>query len=230
MYFLAVRESCPQNTKQLKSMRIITLITLAIFSLASFGQDLNKKIKNVNTLKEAGEFMKDNPTVNADIVTFISNADSSEIAKKIFDAKPGSTLVVGDNTYKILEIKPSFLIRASYIFLDGTKLSVGQVDSLRKLIISKYNAGTSFSQLAKEYTMDGNPNCDLGWVAEGMLVEEFQNAVKEHNKGDIFTVDVVSKKWYHVALKTFGNREGKTYSVLKIGKGKKQARKAGDGC
>ncbi|MBC7865836.1 MAG: peptidylprolyl isomerase [Bacteroidia bacterium] len=197
-------------------MKTLLLITCALLNLATFGQDYTKKLKKVKTVDEANTFIKENPTLNAELLELNSNADSSELSKKIYGGKLLSTISIEGNTYKILEIKSSVIFRASYIYLDASKLSIQQIDSLRKVIISKYRNGTSFPELAKEYNMDGNPTCDLGWAAEGLMVKEFSAAVKEHKKGDIFTVDVPSKVWYHVVLKTFDDREVKTYSILRI--------------
>ena len=197
-------------------MKILLLTTFAIFHLVSFGQDIDKKIKKVKTADQANNFIKENPTLNAELLEFNSNADSSEIAKIIFDSKLQSIITIDGYIYKIIETKSSLSLRASYIYLNGDKLSIQQIDSLRKVIIDKYNNGVPFSDLAKEYNMDENPNCDLGWFSEKMMVKEFSSAVKEHKKGDIFTIDVPSKKWYYVTLKPFDNRQVKTYKTLKI--------------
>ncbi len=100
--------------------------------------------------------------------------------------------------------------------LNGDKLSIQQIDSLRKVIIDKYNNGTSFSDFAKDYNMDSNPNCDLSWFSKEIMVKEFSTAVKEHKKRNIFTIDVPSKKRYYVTLKPFDNRQVKIYKKLKI--------------
>jgi len=54
--------------------------------------------------------------------------------------------------------------------------------------------------------MDGNPTGDLDWFGKGMMVEEFDKAVRNRNKDEIFTVDVDNKKWYYVVLKTHDNK------------------------
>lgn len=197
-------------------MKILLLTTFTIFHLVSFGQNIDEKIKEVKTADQANNFIKENPTLNAELLEFNSNVDSSEIAKKIFDSKLQSIITIDGYIYKIIETKSSYSLRASYIYLSGDKLSIQQIDSLRKVIINKYDNGIPFTDLAKEYTMDGNPDCDLGWFSEEMMVKEFSTAVKEHKKGDIFTIDVPIKKWYYVTIKPFDDRQVKTYKTLKI--------------
>ena len=198
-----------------KNIKPIIVATSILFNVVAFGQDL-KKINAIQGIEQAKEFIKINPKLKAEIIEINSGTDSSEIAKRIYAGNLQGTIANGATDYKILETRTSVLLRASYIYLDGTKFSMNQIDSLRNVIISKFNKGVLFPELVKEYTMDGNPTGDLGWVSEDMLVKEFSSVVKEHKKGDIFTVDVPNKMWYHVVLKTFDDREVKIYSVLKV--------------
>jgi hypothetical protein len=195
-------------------MKTLLLSTFVLFSLVSFAQ-VDKEIKKVKTIEQANAFITANPKMAGEIIEFNTGTDSSELAKKIF-AGSKQPLTVDGYTYKVVEIKTSFLLRINYIYLDASKLSMSQIDSLRKMIIVKYNSGTPFSELAKTYNMDGNTEFDFGWVPEGMMVSEFSAAVKAHKKGDIFTIDVPSKQWYYVTLKPFDDKEVKIYSVLKV--------------
>ncbi|MGZ4033577.1 MAG: peptidylprolyl isomerase [Bacteroidia bacterium] len=197
-------------------MKLVIITAFTFFGLFTFGQNLNEKIKHIKTADQANEFIKANPKLAGEIIELNSGTDSSEIAKKIFDNKSENSIIIEGYTYKVVETKISFLIRESYIFLSGDKLSLEQINKLRQTIISKYNSGTVFTDLAKEYNMDRNPNCDLGWLPEEMMVKEFSTAVKEHKKGEIFTIDVPDKKWYYVTLKTFNDREVKIYTILKV--------------
>lgn len=92
-----------------------------------------------------------------------------------------------------------------------------EIDSLRPLIIKKYKAGTSFENLVEKYNMDGNSKKgDLGWFKTKKMVPEFESAVRNHKKGDIFFVDVNAPKWHYVVLKTFDDRERISYNFIKI--------------
>ncbi|MES2486156.1 MAG: hypothetical protein V4581_09465 [Bacteroidota bacterium] len=88
-----------------------------------------------------------------------------------------------------------------YIYLDGKKMHIAEINALRKKIIEEYKSGTDFKTLIDTYNMDHNPVArNYNFNAEE-VVPEFTSAVKEHNVGDIFTVDVPDNKWYYVVLR-----------------------------
>lgn len=94
-------------------------------------------------------------------------------------------------------------MRVSYIYLNGKVLSQERMNSMRAKIIADYKSGKSFADLANENTMDNSKDGDLGWFDEGMMVKTFEDEVKRHKKGDIFTVDIPENNWYYVVLKTY---------------------------
>ncbi len=197
-------------------MKILFVAIFTFFNLIANAQDLEKKLNKVKTVAEGNKFVTDNPLLNAEVIEFKSDMDSSALAKKIVDGELHSIVNMDGFNYKIIGINITTSLRTSYIYLDGSKLAQSKIDSLRKVIIAQYSNGKSFPELAKEYNMDGNPTCDLGWFSEGMMVKAFSAAVKEHKKGDIFTIDIPENKWYYVTLKTFDNKEEKVYTALKI--------------
>lgn len=94
-------------------------------------------------------------------------------------------------------------MRVSYIYLDGSKLNMDEINNLREIIISKYKKGTSFAVLANANSMDNAKDGDLGWFDEGQMEKTFQDAILKHKKGEIFTVDIPVNNWFYVVLKTF---------------------------
>jgi hypothetical protein len=195
-------------------MKTLLLVTLTFSGFVLSGQDTGKKIQNIRTPDQAHHFIEADSS-RAEMIE-LSETDTSETARKIMAAAPGQILTVKDYTYKVIGVRKSFSQRVSFIYLNGDSLSSKQVDSLRRIIISKYRSGVPFTDLAKDYDMNGNSTGDLGWVAEDMLLREFSTAIKAHQKGEIFTIDIPAKKWYYVTLKTFDEREMKIYSVLKV--------------
>ena len=107
--------------------------------------------------------------------------------------------------------------RASYVFLDGSTLTVSQIDSIKALVLKKYAAGANFEQLSDQFTMDGNTtHGDTGWFfGEEMMPKEFQEAVKGHKIGDIFSVDVSEKQWHYIVKKTYEDDDKKDITVLR---------------
>ena len=65
--------------------------------------------------------------------------------------------------------------------------------------------------------MDGSDTTeDTGWFfGEEMMPKEFQEAVVNHNKGDIFFVDVSDKQWHYIVKKTYDDDDKKSVVVLR---------------
>lgn len=98
--------------------------------------------------------------------------------------------------------------RVSIIFLDGANVTLNQINLFRNGILKDYEDGIPFNELAKSFSMDSSyeDGGDLGWFPQGRMYPEFENAVRNHKKGEIFTVDIPSKQWYYVVLKTHEDR------------------------
>jgi parvulin-like peptidyl-prolyl isomerase len=131
-------------------------------------------------------------------------------------SRKGDIVKIENITYKILDTGAMKIFRVSYIYLDGSQLSLESIDSIRKEIISKYKKGVSFEALAEQYTMDGNTAGDTGYFGENMMVAEFEDAIRQHKRGDVFTVDIPSHNWYHVVKKTYADQVYKGIKVLVI--------------
>lgn len=201
----------------MKKLSLCLLLLVNYFLCHS--QAKNVDLSKIVTLPQAETFVDANPNLEAEIISITQGQDLGEIPPNIFNHKPGYTFQIGEYEYKIVNASslPSF--RVSYIYLDGNKYSKAEIDKTRQQIISKYKAGTSFLQLVKKYNMDGNKTGDTNWFREGMMVKEFENAVKSHKKGDIFTVDTPEQNWYHVVLKTYQDIQTKRLDILKVKSG-----------
>jgi PPIC-type PPIASE domain len=196
-------------------LKQILLIALLYCFSDAFGQTPGSDLSQIKTIAQAEVFAEKNPKANARIFTIESNTDTSEILLPLFNKKNGFTFSIDNNKYKILQIDSVLSFRVSYIYLNGQQLTRPQIDSLRQEIISSYKKGTGFFDLVQQYNMDGNISGDTGWFTEGMMVTEFEKAVRDHKKGDIFTVDTPGQNWYHVVLKTYGDTYIKKLTILK---------------
>jgi len=200
-------------------MRKITFLLFFVCFQSFFSQNVEIKFENIKTIEQAEEFIEKNPDLEAEIFSISPELDTVNIPAHFKTLDIGNLITENGNTFKVISIEKNKTFRVSYIFLDGKKLSLNQIDKLRSKIISQYKIGISFSDLAKEYTMDGNVTGDLNWFSEGMMVPEFENAVKNHKKGDIFTIDVPNNKWYYVTLKTYEDKIVSRITMLKIKNG-----------
>jgi hypothetical protein len=196
--------------------KVILTTAFLLLNGLIFGQKNGAKLTDINSISQAENFIIANPKAEAEIFTVDQSTDTSEILLPLFSKKVGFTFNIDNYIYRILSVDSTLSFRASYIFLSGDSFSEKQIDTLRQEIISKYKAGTSFIDLALQYNMDGNVTGDTKWFPENMMVKEFESAVRNHKKGDIFTVDEPGLNWYHVVLKTYDDTFIKKLTVIKF--------------
>lgn len=198
-------------------MQKTVLIFIILLGLWSCNNSFYKKINKIDSIEKAKAYIVANTTSDVEIITITSTEDSDTIAKTLLSRTNFKAFELDNYLYKIVESKTALSFRASYIYLDGSKLSKSNIDSLRTVIIEKYNRGVSFPNLVEVYNMDGNKkDGDLGWFSEGMMVKDFENAVRNQEKGKIFTIDIPDYNWYYVTLKTAENTNITTIKALKV--------------
>jgi hypothetical protein len=199
-------------------MKLSLSVLLVLFSAAAIAQPtLVEKFQKIGTVQQAQQFVDANPEIKPAILHLTYGKDTSLIDKRLLRQKQGDIFSVGYVTYKVVEAKESVAYRASYIFLDGSSLSPSEVDSLKKVIVAKANAGTPWDKLSDEYTMDGNTtHGDTDWFfGELMFPKEVQDAVAAHKLGDIFFVDVAERNWHYIIKKTYDDKVQKDITVLR---------------
>ncbi len=194
---------------------ILAIILLNCVTI-SFGQTLYNDLSKIKTVSQAEMFIEQNPKLNGKLFKIESGADTSEILTPLYSKKPGFTFKIDNLSYKILQVDTALSFRVNYIYLSGEQLLKTQIDSLRREIISSYKKGTNFFDLVQQYSMDGNITGDTRWFTENMMIKEFETAVRNHKKSDIFTVDAPEQKWYYVVLKTYDDTCIKKLTILQI--------------
>jgi len=206
-----------QQSKNKNMKNSLVGLFLAFSTTAFAQQTVTEQFQKIATVQEAQQFIDANAALKPALLHLSSGKDSSLIDKRLLRQKKGDIFSVGYVTYKVLEATEIIAFRASYIFLDGSTLTMPQIDSLRKLIVQKASAGASFEQLSDQYTMDGNnTHGDTGWFfGPEMLPKEFQDAVQNHKTGEIFFVDVSEKQWHYIVKKTYDDQDKKDMTVLR---------------
>src|SRR5580692_7286287 len=192
-------------------------VLLLISSSAFAQQTVHDQFDKITTVQQADQWMASNAALKPAILNLNSQKDSTLIEKRLLRQNKGDVFSVGYVTYKVIDATEKVTYRASYIFLDGSTLSESQIDSLKKIIVQKANAGTPWDQLSDQYTMDGNTtHGDTGWFfGEEMMPKEFQDAVKAHKLGEIFFVDVSDRQWHYIVKKTYDDDDKKVATVLR---------------
>jgi parvulin-like peptidyl-prolyl isomerase len=195
--------------------RLLLTFLISLTYVIGFSQPKSHPLNEISTVKQAKKFVAKNPE-SAQLITVSSDKDTIDFTPPLYDKSPGDTFKLDAYDYKILDKTSYPEFRVSYIFLDGSQLATKTIDSARTVIINQYKNGTPFSQLVNAYTMDATPNGDVGWFKENVMTKEFEQAVKQHKRNDLFTVDIPTSKWYFVVLKTFDDRITTRLTVLKI--------------
>ena len=198
-------------------------ILLVLFTITVNGQskkEINLTLSLIENQEQFEKYQFENSDSNIENIEL--NISDSEFPKKLKKLKKGKTRFIKKDGikyyYKLINISKETEFRASYIYLNGNELTKKEIDSIRTIIIEKLQSGVSFANLVEEYNMDGNSTQgDLGWFKKGIMVPDFEKAVIEHKKNDIFTVDINSRKWYYVVLKTYDDRiiEKRNYIRIK---------------
>lgn len=178
---------------------------------------VREQFEKITTVQQAQKFIDANPNLKPTLLHLALGRDTALIDKRLLRQNIGDVFSVGYVTYKVVEGKESVNYRAHYIFLDGGSLSKSEVEALKKEILDKHAAGANFEELSDKYTMDGNnTKGDTGWFfGEEMMPREFQDAVKQHKKDDIFFVDVPGMEWHYIVKKTYDDQVTKEITVLR---------------
>lgn len=183
----------------------------------SYGQNLVQQLANINTAKQAKNFISKNPPFEGKLLEINSGKDTSAFFRQFFEKRSGDIFTVGTVTYKIISESSTLMSRVNYLILDGTQLSFKKIEPLRKYILDEYNKGVPFDSLVAKYSMDGNKDFgDTDWFEDGVMAKEFELAVKQHRRSEVFTADVPASKWYFIIKKTFDTQQIKQMTVIQL--------------
>lgn len=206
-------------------LKNLLLLFACVTTTLCFSQnDFESELDSIQTLDEAKIYVQKNKSIKGKVITFNKEKHHTKIADELFRLGKGSKKVYKTDMektyYKVIDKNEIPYQKLSYIFLDGSKKSMEEIELLRQNIIVKYKNGFRFEDLAKHYSMDSNANRggDLGWVTQGDLHPDFEAQVLNdtHEVNDIFTVDIPGQKWYYVILKTEDTKYIEEIKVLKV--------------
>ena len=206
---------------------IKTLLSFLLVLCVSFAfaqKDFEKSLDSIQTLDDVTIFLKKNKTIKGKVIVFNREKHNTRMADRIFSMRVGAKRSFEDapqkTYYKVSEKYNIPYYRVSVVYLDGKRLSMGEINNLRSKVINMYNDGYMFQDLAKQYSMDtsAKQGGDLGWFTDGDLHPEFERQVIEGNyrADDIFTIDIPETKSYYVALMTYDKRMIEEAKVLKV--------------
>lgn len=152
----------------------------------------------------------------------LSKDDIGEDLSPLFTEEMGTIVVRTEEKtgatylFKSIEMDQMNSYRAKHIYFDGRRMHKEEIDKHRNQIIQEYRNGTSFTELYKKYAIHQGQavDGDVGWFKEMTMAAAYEEAVKSHQKGDVFSVDIPSHNWYYLVLKTHDNRVEYKLSVI----------------
>ncbi len=205
-----------------KKLLILFLICTSSFLTAQTSTEEDLEI--IETPEQVESYLETKKSKENKLITFNEEKHKTILAKELFKLSIGGTRVNENEFektyYKVIQKTKNTYHRVAYIYLDDSKYSLEDINTLRDKIIAQYHNGAPFDFLAKQYSMDGNSNKggDLGWFLKGKMHSDFENEVvnEDHSLNDIFTIDIPSENWYYVVLKTHEPKDISEIEVLKI--------------
>ena len=208
----------------LKYLLSFALILLCTIGYSQEQYSFESELDSISNEAQATSYIEQHKALQGKIIIFNKEKHHSKLADDLFELGKGGKKTYDSEQektiYKLIDRKGVLHHRVSYILLDGNKKSMQEITTLRNMIISKYNEGIPFDELAKKYSMDinGRRGGDSGWFAHGEMLPEFEDEVisNHHANGSIFKIDIPSKKWYYMVLKTYDKMMIDEIKVLKI--------------
>ncbi|MGA1862839.1 peptidylprolyl isomerase [Deferribacter thermophilus] len=193
------------------------------FTYKGIENDVNKKLDELksgfktdkeykdalqkNNLTEEGlkEKIKKNILVKKHIDSFKDKISINDLEKKNYYDKNKEKFVIKDSVH----VK-------HIVILTGDKRSDDEAKKLIENIYSELQKGANFEDLAKEYSEDGSAKMggDLGYIAKGKVVPEFEKVAFETEVGKI-SKPFKSRFGYHI-LKVLDKKKGKQLSFDEV--------------
>ncbi len=202
---------------------IILLFAWLVVACTPKKPGLVKTLKNINSVEEAEELREKHPEWMVEITEAATDGRApSLILQRLID---GEIIQLPDSTgpyHKVVNLTEINQYNVRYIFFDPEKLSQNAIDAMRDDITKRYLNGQDFGTLANQFTMDGSTNGgELGWMNEGDLQPEMIPAIKAHQKGEIFPLDIPDKGLHYLMLKVQDDRTVLRMFMVKVSDTKK---------
>lgn len=202
----------------MKKIYAFVAVAIFCFGCSPKKQSLVKTLEKTNTVEEAMELREKHPEWDIEVTEAATDGKiPSPVLQRMID---GEVLQLPDSTgpyHKIVSLTEVNQYNMRYIFFDPEKLSQESIDAIRKDITNRFLQGQEFGTLANQFTMDGSTNGgELGWMNEPDLQPEMIDAMKAHEKGQIFPLDIPDKNLHYLLLKVQDERTILRMFMLKV--------------
>lgn len=207
-------------------MMIKQLLFAVIFSTAFFASAQNNfatELDSVQNEAQATKFIEDHKANKGTIYVFNKEKHKTQLAQELFKMGIGGSKTISSDIekthYKVIDKYNVPYYRVSYVYLDGTNKTKEEIHNWGQNVMTKYQQGYKFKDLAKQYSMGTNANQggDSGWFIKDTRDSEFEDAVinSSSSVGDLFTVHTSNNKHY-VVLRTHDQKMIEEIKVLTV--------------
>ncbi len=178
--------------------KFIIAVVLIMAGANVFGQTVDQMKKVLDTTHDPIGYVKyrlkkkykiDTVAVMSS-TSFLGLADSLAYkgkVGKVYGPWKGANYLI-----KVLAKVPNTFYHVSHILLDTVLFKKNFADSLSTNIINKIQNGTNtFEEMAGTYSADrgsAGKGGDLGWFVRGAMLQQLDEAIAAHKKGEIFKV------------------------------------------
>lgn len=200
--------------------------TLLLFiPLFCFSQNtLEKKLDSISTSEDAVSFLKTNRPEEGKLYTYNKKKHKTKLADELFKLSKGGKKVIKTDFkktfYKVINKTEVDYYKFNIIVLDGNKTSSFSAKVLRDKVLSQYNEGYRFKDLAKHHSSGPTAKMggDTGWIKIGDISEAFDDKAFNESLAinDVFTIDDVKNKKYYIVMKTENKTLIEEITVLKF--------------
>lgn len=204
---------------KLRRLSVVFLVLNVILCSAQTQEEVIDELKKFDTLSQLAGLYERHPDWSIEVINAQTDISSiSDMVRKLLDGEiAAGTDHSGTYHYKLINIDSIRQMRVSYIFLNGDKLSKKQRRCLPSFIIESYKDGEDFKILNALHDMsEEGGNGELDWFGEGQMFPEMEQAIINHEKGDIFLVSLTDTPHQYIVLKTFDDKLELELSIAKI--------------
>ena len=202
------------------------LLPLLLFiPLFCFAQNtLEKQLDSIVTPEDAATFLKTHKPEEGKLYTFNKEKHKTKLADELFKLSKGGKKVFKTDFkktyYKVIDKAEIDYCKFNIIVLDATKTSDQSAKVIRAKVLSQYNEGYRFKDLAKHHSSGPTSKMggDTGWIKLGEISATFDEHAfnQNHAINDVFTIDDLENKKYYIVIKTEDKTPIEEITVLKF--------------
>ncbi len=205
----------------LKHLLYSVLLLSSLFTVAQ--NTLIMEMDSIQDEEQATKFIEDHKVNKGTIYVFNKEKHKTLLAQELFKMGKGGSKTIASEVekthYKVIDKYNVPYYRVSYVYLDGTNKTKEEIHNWGQNVMTKYQQGYKFKDLAKQYSMGTNANQggDSGWFIKDTKDSEFEDAVinSSSSVGDLFTVHT-SKDKHYVVLRTHNQKIIEEIKVLTV--------------